>query len=164
MARPGDADTETQQKALDGALYDSGRGVALTPGGWTAAFGERIVVAWDGSRASARAIGAAMPLIETADEVRVALVEPKVGDEAHGPEPGADLGAALSRHNANVSVDRLPSLDRPVAKVLLEHASDAGADLVVLGAYGHSRFAEAVFGGVTRDMLEDAPLPLLMAH
>ncbi len=138
--------------------------MALTPRGWTGAFGERVVVAWDGSRPSARAIGSAMPLIETAAEVRVALVDPKAGSAAHGAEPGAELGAALARHNANVSVDRLPTLDRPVAKVLLEHASDAGADLVVLGAYGHSRFAEAVFGGVTRDMLRDASLPLLMAH
>ncbi|HUF56312.1 MAG TPA: universal stress protein [Thermohalobaculum sp.] len=164
MARAGEEGTETQQRAFDGALFDSGRGVALTPAGWADAFGERIAVAWDGSRPAARAIAAAMPLIEGAREVRVALVEPKVSDEDHGPEPGADLGAALARHNPNVTVDRLPSLDRPVAKSLLEHAHDAGADLIVLGAYGHSRFAEAVFGGVTRDMLRDASLPLLMAH
>ena len=164
LSRAGEDVSETQRKALDGALFDSGRGVALTPAGWTKSFGERIVIAWDGSLPAARAIGAAIPLIEAAREVRVALVEPKVGDEAHGPEPGADLGGALARHNPNVSVDRLPSLDRPVAKALLDHATDADADLLVLGAYGHSRFAEAVFGGVTRDMLEGASLPLLMAH
>ena len=164
MARSGDEGSETQAKALDGALFDSGRGVALVPPGWAQGFGERITIAWDGSRPAARAIGAAMPLIDAAAEVRIALVEPKVGNESHGPEPGADLGAALARHNPNVSVDRLPALDRPVAKALLEHAADAGADLLVLGAYGHSRFAQAVFGGVTRDMLRDAPLPLLMAH
>ena len=164
MARPDAEAAEVQERALDGALFDSGGAVALVPAGWTDAFGARIVVAWDGSRAAARAVGRAMPLIEKAEEVRVALVSPAASEDEEGAEPGSDLGTALSRHNRNVAVDRLPSLERPVAEVLLAHATDANADLIVLGAYGHSRWAEAVFGGVTRDMLESATLPLLMAH
>ena len=136
----------------------------MLPPGWSGEFGARIVVAWDGSLEASRAVAAAMPLIEAAREVRVALVAPRVRGSEHGQEPGADLGAVLSRHNGNVSVDRLPSLDRSVARALLGHASDTEADLLVLGAYGHSRLTEAIFGGVTHDMLREAPLPLVMAH
>lgn len=165
ITRPGpDGDDLLFEKAFDGALFDSGRPVALIPPGWTGGFGRRITIAWDGSREAARAVGAAMSLIEAAEEVRIAMAAPRVSDTEHGDEPGADLGAALARHSANVSVDRLPALGRTPSEILLEHAYDSSADLMVMGGYGHSRLTEAVFGGVTHDMIRNASLPLLMAH
>jgi len=152
------------KSAIDGALFDSGRPVVQMPPGWSGSFGRNIVIAWDGSREAARAIAAAMPLIETADSVTIALVAPEIDSDRHGEEPGADLGVALSRHNSNVSVNRLPVLGKSVSETLLGHTSDLGADLIVLGAYGHSRMAEAIFGGVTRDIVRTANVPLLMAH
>lgn len=160
----GDGHGYLVEKALDGALFDSGRPVALIPPGWSNGFGRRITIAWDGSREASRAVAAAMPLIESADEIRIALAAPRVGDNEHGEEPGADLGTALARHSANVSVDRLPALGRKASEALLEHALDCDSDLLVLGGYGHSRLTETVFGGVTHDMIRHATLPLLMAH
>lgn len=152
-------------KAADGALFDSGKPAVLIPPDWDkGAFGKRIMVAWDASREAARAIAAAMPLIEGADAVSVALADPYSGSESHGEEPGADIGASLSRHNGNVTVDRLAGMGHSVAETLIAHATDVGADLVVLGAYGHTRLAEAIFGGVTRDMMKACPVPLLLAH
>ena len=152
------------EKALEGALFESGRPVAVIPDGWKGAFGRRIMIGWDGSREAARAISAATPLIAKADEVTVALAAPRVGDDMHGEEPGADLGTVLARHSENVTVDRLPALGRSVTESILAHARDCNSDLLVLGGYGHSRFTEAVFGGVTRDMLSKAEIPLLLAH
>ncbi|WP_353833965.1 universal stress protein [Mesorhizobium sp.] len=83
---------------------------------------------------------------------------------ATGAEPGADVAAYLARHGVNVTVDRLPSLDHSVVDVLRRHALDIAADLMVMGAYGHSRLRERIFGGVTVSMLEDPSMPILMAR
>jgi nucleotide-binding universal stress UspA family protein len=152
------------ENAADGALFDSGRAVVQLPPDWSESFGKNIIIAWDGSRAATRAVAAAMPLIETADSVIIAIAAPEAGTDRHGEEPGADLGTALSRHNSNVSVDRLPVFGKSISETLLGHATDLGADLIVHGAYGHSRIAEAIFGGVTRDIIRTANVPLLMAH
>lgn len=151
-------------RATDGALFDSGRPVAYLPPGWDRPFGSRIMIAWDGSREAARAVAGAGPLIERAEEIRIAIADPDAGTDAMGDEPGTDLGEALSRHNRNVTVDRLAGMGHSVAQTLTTHALDIGTDLIVLGAYGHARLTEAMFGGVTRDMLRGAPLPLLLAH
>jgi nucleotide-binding universal stress UspA family protein len=81
-----------------------------------------------------------------------------------GAEPGADIAAYLARHGLTVTVDQLAGGGRPVADVLKQHATDIGADLIVMGAYSHSRIRERIFGGVTRSFIEGARLPVLMAH
>lgn len=152
------------ERALDGALFDGGRPVVLLPPGWTAGFGRSLMIGWDGSRESSRAVALAMPLIEAAGKVAVAVAVRNGGAGREGDEPGADIGAALSRHNGQVTVDRLPTLGKSVSETLLQHAGDLGADLVVMGAYGHARMTEAIFGGVTHEMIRSARLPLLLAH
>lgn len=92
------------------------------------------------------------------------LVDPLEGDEDQGAEPGADAAAYLARHGIKVTVDRLPSQGRTVASVLRRHATDTAADLLVMGAYGHSRLRERIFGGVTSAMIEEPTLPVLMAR
>ncbi len=105
-----------------------------------------------------------MPFIEAAEAVHIAMVDPDTGDDAHGEEPGADLAAALARHDVPVTVDALPSAGQTVAGRLLSHAADCGASLIVMGGYGHWRLRESVFGGATRDMVRQTTVPLLMAH
>ena len=152
-------------RILEGVLFDSGRPLVMIPRDWQGdTFGSKVMIGWNASREAARAVADAMPFIEAAGEVTVALVDPKIGEDAHGEEPGADLAAALAHHDVEVTVDRLPSEGRSVAQRLLIHAGDIGADLVVIGGYGHWRLREMIFGGVTREMVRAAPLPLLMSH
>jgi nucleotide-binding universal stress UspA family protein len=152
-------------RILEGVLFDSGRPCAIVPQGWSGgAFGKRIMVAWAPCKEAARAVADAMPLIETAESVHIAMVDPKTGEDGHGEEPGADLAASLARHRAEVTVDALPSAGHSTAARLLLHAADCGADLIVMGGYGHWRLSEALFGGVTRDMVRESQVPLMLAH
>ncbi|HUF87737.1 MAG TPA: universal stress protein [Thermohalobaculum sp.] len=152
-------------KVFEGVLFDSGRPFAVLPAGWSGgAFGKRVMIAWSPCREAARAVGDALPFIESAEEVRIAMVDPETGDDAHGAEPGADLATALARHAAKVSVDQLPSSGMSIGGRLLKHAEECGTDLVVMGGYGHWRLREILFGGVTREMLRASPVPLLLAH
>lgn len=124
---------------------------------------ERIVIAWNQSTEAMAAIRAALPLLQQAKTVSVAVIDPP----GHGPEqsdPGGLLCRMLSRHGVHAEVAVLAKTLPRVSDVLTRHLGDMGADLLVMGAYGHSRLREALFGGATRDMLESCPLPMLIAH
>jgi nucleotide-binding universal stress UspA family protein len=152
-------------KVFEGVLFDSGRPFVMVPQGWSGGgFGERILIAWTPRKEAARAVADAMPFIEAAEAVHIAMIDPDTGDDAHGEEPGADLAAALSRHGVPVTVDALPSAGQSVSERLLTHAADCGASLIVMGGYGHWRLRESLFGGVTRDIIRESTVPLLMAH
>ncbi|MFY0312091.1 universal stress protein, partial [Leisingera sp. D0M16] len=90
--------------------------------------------------------------------------DPDLTDERDGEDPGTDAAAWLSHHGCNVTVSQFPSGGRDVGPAIQDRAREAGADLVVMGAYGHSRLREAVFGGTTRTMIEQTELPVLFAH
>ncbi len=152
-------------RVLEGVLFDAGRPLVMVPKGWSGdTFGESLMIGWNASREAARAVADAMPFIEAAGQVHVAIVDPKVGEDAHGEEPGADLAASLAHHGVEVTVDRLPSEGQSRARRLLIHAGDVAADLVVIGGYGHWRLREMIFGGVTREMVRASEVPLLMSH
>lgn len=154
-----------RDKAIEGALFSSGKPLLLAPEGTKPTLSpKRIVVAWDSRLEASRAVREALDLLTAAEEVRLTLVAPVPGEDDHGEEPGADAAAFLARHGVKVTVDRLPLESRSVADMLQRHAVDVAADMIVMGAYGHSRLRERIFGGVTRSMLEDATLPLFMAH
>ena len=124
---------------------------------------ERVVVAWNESPEALRAVRAAMPLLKGASRVNVVIIDPP----AHGPnrsDPGGMLSQFLSRHGVNVEIDVLSRTLPRVSDVLLRHVADLDAHMVVMGAYGHSRFREAILGGATRHMLELTPVPVFMAH
>ncbi len=152
-------------KVFEGVLFDSGRPFVMIPRAWSGgAFGERILIAWAPRKEAARAVADAMPFIEAAESVHIAMVDPDTGESAHGEEPGADLAAALARHGVPVTVDALPSAGQSVAGRLLTHAADCAASLIVMGGYGHWRLRESLFGGATRDMVRQTTVPLLLAH
>ncbi|MGB8819310.1 MAG: universal stress protein [Rhizobiaceae bacterium] len=159
------ADETLNENALDGALFRSGRPVLVLPEKAKATLSPGIVsIAWDGSLEAARSVGAAIGMLSQVRQVRIVLVDPVSGEGGHGAEPGADLASYLSRHGVNVTVDRLPSSGNPASDVLLQHAGDHGVEMIVMGAYGHSRLRERIFGGVTRSMLNRVTVPLFMAH
>ncbi|MBV0910855.1 universal stress protein [Anianabacter salinae] len=123
----------------------------------------RVVIAWNESAEALSAIRAALPILKAADSVNIAIIDPP----KHGPDrsdPGGALGEMLSRHGVRAEVSVLARTMPRISDVLCRHVEDIGADLVVMGAYGHSRFREAILGGATRNMLQTATVPVLMAH
>lgn len=159
------ANETLKSKAIEGALFSSGKPLLLIPAGAQPTLKpKRVLIAWDARLEASRAVRESLGLLPGADEVHLVMVDPVEDEYRHGAEPGADAAAYLARHGVNVTVDRLPSLDHSVVDVLRRHALDIAADLMVMGAYGHSRLRERIFGGVTVSMLEDPSMPILMAR
>lgn len=154
-----------KNKAIEGVLFSSGKPLLLVPQGSRPTLKpKRVLVAWDSQLEASRAVRESIDMLISADGVHLVLVDPVEGENRHGAEPGADVAAYLARHGVKVTVDRLPSANHSVADVLRQHAVDIAADLMVMGAYGHSRLRERIFGGVTRSMLEGPSLPTLVAR
>jgi nucleotide-binding universal stress UspA family protein len=154
-----------KSKVAEGGLFWSGKPILLVPEGAHATLRpKRAVVAWDASLEASRAVRESLDVLAGAGEVRIVMVDPIEGERHHGEEPGADVATYLARHGVKVTVDRLPSSHHPIAYVIRQHAVDVGAELIVMGAYGHSRLRERIFGGVTRSMIEEPRLPVLMAR
>jgi nucleotide-binding universal stress UspA family protein len=126
--------------------------------------GQRVLVAWNASREAARAVSDALPLLKRAARVDVVAFEPARSGADHGEEPGADIALYLARHGVKVTVSRVDAPDLDVGNQLLSRAFDLSADLIVMGAWGHSRLRELILGGVTRTLLESMTVPVLMAH
>jgi nucleotide-binding universal stress UspA family protein len=148
---------------IEAALFQSGRPVIVVPYIQRSALKlDRIMVCWDGGRTAARAIGDAVPFLARAKAIDVIIVATEQGkkDEL----PGADMGQHLARHGVKVEVKRLVAGDTDVPNLLLSHAADSAADLMVMGGYGHSRLREFILGGTTRAILQSMTLPVLMSH
>jgi nucleotide-binding universal stress UspA family protein len=142
-----------------------GRPVLLIPYiGAGPTLGERVVVAWDASREAARAVSDALPILERASSVAVVSVNPRSRDFGHGDMPGADIALYLARHGVKVDVQRIETRDLDVGNALLSHVANESADLLIMGGYGHSRLREMVLGGVTRTLLHEMTVPVLMSH
>ncbi len=152
------------EPATEAALFEGRTPALIVPeGSKPKPEPQRIVVGWNESPEALSAVRAAMPLLTAADVVHVAVIDPPT----HGPtrsDPGGPLSQYLARHDVKVEIDVLSKTLPKVSDVLIRHATDLSADMMVMGAYGHSRFREAIFGGATRSMLEHATVPVLMAH
>jgi len=143
----------------------SGRPVIVAPDtSFPPTVGGNLLIAWKPTREAVRAIAEAMPLLRRAERVTLLSVNPHVGATEHGEQPGADLARHLARHGVEIVVETAVAHDVGVADAVLSRAAQAGADLIVMGAGGHSRLHEMIFGGATVDMLEQARIPLLIAH
>lgn len=147
----------------EGVVMAAGRPILIIPYiGAGEAIGRRVLVAWDGGREATRAVNDALPLLERAHAVTVLTINPSKG--RHGERPGADLGLHLARHGIRVDVAHIEARDLSVGDALLSRAADDGADLLVMGAYGHSRMREWVLGGATRQILGEMTVPVFMSH
>jgi nucleotide-binding universal stress UspA family protein len=159
---PGKDDLSMELNVHNTLALSAGRPVLHIPyAGKFPACGKTILVAWNASREAARAVADSLPLLRRANSVRVLVVDPGV---EHGEVPGADLALYLARHGVNVDVAMRSSAEIGIGQVLLSDAADAGADLIVMGAYGHSKITEWVLGGATRTLLESMTVPVLMSH
>jgi nucleotide-binding universal stress UspA family protein len=146
-------------------LLASGAPILVVPSGWKSEpIGKNILVGWNASREARRAVADALPFLVEAASVTLLVVDSDKRARRHGEEPGADIALYLARHGAQVEVAQVSSRGSPVADIILSYAADHGADLIVIGAYSHARSIEMVFGGVTRTLLKQAPVPVLMSR
>lgn len=165
IARPQSAgETAGPPGLAESLVLSSGRPIVVFPPRGTASPVRRILVAWNATRESIRAAADALPLLVRAKAVEVLVVDHERNKASHGQEPGADIARHLTRHGAQVEVQRVSSGGKDVGRLLLSRASAFGADLLVMGAYGHSQVREWMFGGVTRTVLYEAGLPVLMSR
>ena len=166
LAVIGQAEPDTnaiEEVISEATLFESGRPIIIVPYIQKAPLKlDRVMVCWDGGRQAARAAADAMPLLERAGRVEVVIVADENGKEDE--IAGADMGQHLARHGLDVEVKRMAIGDIDVADVLLSHAADIAADLIVMGGYGHSRLREFVLGGVTRSILGSMTVPVFMSH
>jgi nucleotide-binding universal stress UspA family protein len=162
MAGPSSTDPQQREIVVE-MLFGAGVPLLLTPAEWRVRDKtRRAVVAWDGSRVAARAVRDSLPLLAETEVVEIVSI---VGEKDIGHEASAaDLEQHLSRHCNAVSVCVLPASGDGVAATLMEQVRHFGADLLVMGAYGHSRLREFILGGATRDMLAEIETPTLMSH
>ncbi len=151
--------------AVHGTLFSSPAGVILNgTGAGKVLEPARIFVAWDAGLPAARAVHAAIPLLKEAAEITIGLFDPVMSPERNGEIPGSDIARWLSHHGCKVTVQQYPSGGEEIGKCILGRAAETGADLVVMGAYGHSRLRQAVFGGTTRSLIEQKRMPVLLVH
>ena len=161
MAQP-DPDLVLDDPMLEAALFGSGRPVMMVPSVHRApAAFERIVVAWDRSEVAARAIAGALPLLKRARLVQVVTVDRKPPEAVD--HPGFNIARHLARHRIPTEL-KVVTTTIDIANTLLSLVADESTDLLVMGAYGHSRLRERILGGATRGVLSSMTVPVLMAH
>jgi nucleotide-binding universal stress UspA family protein len=150
------------EATLEDALFESGRPVMMVPKAIGPQLGETIAVAWNGSTETALTVAVSMPLLKLAKEVVVVAVGPQ-----HMPEPGPtgdELARTLERHGVPVSLRTAFGRQKPQGESFLKEAMAAGADLMLKGAYTQSRIRQMIFGGATRHIIMESPIPVLMAR
>jgi nucleotide-binding universal stress UspA family protein len=150
---------------IETALFESGRPVIVVPYIQRDRLKlDRVVCCWDGSRAAARAINDALPLLVKATDVDLLIVLNEKTSNDGKEIRGAEIGRHLARHDVKVRVETIPAADIDVTSAILSYVADDMATLIVMGGYGHSRLREIVLGGVTRGMLKSMTVPVFMSH
>lgn len=153
------------RNAVHGALFQSPVGVILNAvSSDTALEPAHIFIAWDTSLSAARAVHAALPILKGSKEVTIGIFDPVASTDRDGENPGSDVARWLSHHGCHVNLQQYPSGGKEIGDCIQKHSAEAGADLVVMGAYGHSRMRQAIFGGTTRSLIEQADMPVMLAH
>jgi len=160
LARPTEATSPAGRAVLDAALFETGRPVLLVPPEPVDDIGARIAIGWNGSAEAARAVNAGLSFIRKSQETVVV----SVADGSAQPEAAPQLVEYLEWHGLDPKLVMVPGEKRPVADTLLDTAAHEGCDLLVMGAYTHSRVRELILGGVTRQVLDTAGIALLMTH
>ncbi|MEJ2177807.1 MAG: universal stress protein [Gammaproteobacteria bacterium] len=146
-------------------LLETGRPVLIVPHiGATPGLPKNVLVAWDDSRTSTRALNDAMPLLSSAESVQLFTINSSGKTRETKEVSAIDISKHLARHGINVETRVLVATDIDPADLLLSHVADMGNDLIVMGAYGHSRLRELVLGGMTREILQSMTVPVLMSH
>jgi nucleotide-binding universal stress UspA family protein len=164
IARPERGQMSDPPGLAESLVLSSGRPIILFPPRGTASRVRRILVGWNATREAIRAVVDAVPLLARTEAVEVLIIDYQQQRERHGQEPGAEVARRLAALGAQVEVQRLSSGGQDLGHLLLSQAVAFRADLLVMGAYGHSTLREWMFGGVTRTVLNEAGIPVLMSR
>jgi nucleotide-binding universal stress UspA family protein len=159
IAKPAPEREGGDPTVLEAAMFETGRALLMVPPDLPEPFGDNVAVAWDGSREAARAVAAGLPILRKAAKVEIMTAQ--YSSVAAKP---SELAQYLARHGIETRTWAFAPGGDPIGKELMIQCAEAGADLLVMGAYGHSRFREMVLGGATRGVIANASLPVLMAH
>ena len=154
----------SNDSTIEAVLFESGRPILIVP--YIQSDGlmlNRIVCCWDGSRAAVRAINDALPLLRRAKAVELVIVDQGRNEPAHDLR-GAEIGRHLARHGVDPEIEILNAPAIEVAEVILSYIADRSANMIVMGAYGHSRLREFMLGSVTLKMLSSMTIPVFMSH
>lgn len=160
IGRAGDELEVSQRLSMEAAIMGTGRPLLVVPPTAPAAIGKHVVIAWNGSAEASRGLAAAMPFLNLADAVTVLSAK----EESNGAYHPEDVVAYLAWHDVRAEAANIAVTGDSVGAALLADAMGRGADLMVMGAYTHSRLREMILGGVTRHILNDTDLAVLMAH
>jgi nucleotide-binding universal stress UspA family protein len=160
LGRPGRRDEPPRMSTVEAALFESGRAILLVPPSSPATIGERIVIAWNGSTETARTAALAMPILAKAGHVSILTLD---GWGVEGPT-GEELAHSLQRNGIGAEPVRRSLQARTAGEAILEYAASLHADLLVKGAYTQSRLRQMILGGVTRHVLENSDMPVLMCR
>ncbi len=153
------------KQVVHGVLFRSPVGVLLNdPDATALGNAERVLLAWNTQIHSARAMHEALPILRQAKEVIVATIDAVVPEAGDGEDPGVDAAAWLTHHGCNVVVKQYESGKLDIGEAIMAKAQDEGADLIVMGAYGHSRTREALFGGTTRSLIAQTAQPVFLVY
>lgn len=155
-------DDDVFKECVHAILFNSPVGVLLNSVEMSAR--KRVFIAWNDSPAAANAVHAAQPFLRAADDIIVGCFDPSTIYDTDEKEPGIDLAAWLSHAGRKVTVSQYPSGGQEIGQCILHRAAETGCDLIVMGAYGHSRMRQAVFGGTTRTLLDQTEVPVFMVH
>jgi len=158
-ARPGGDDIPTQSAVLDAALFDTGRPVLIAPAAAPASVADRVAIAWNGSLEATRAVNGGMSLLKAPQQVTILCI----GDDDRRL-PAETLRDYLQRHGVAATVERHVGEPGPTGRLLVEKSLALGADLLMMGAYGHSRVRELILGGATHHVIANGGITVLMDH
>ena len=164
----GAGDKKTDPEDADVAvrmMLEAGRPVLMVPAGWNGdTLGRDITLAYNASREATRAAFDALPLLKQAEQVHAIWIDPVVGAGEDTSRAADEIAVALARHGVKIAAETDASGNNTIARAIIARARDNGSDMIVMGAYGHMRLREMIFGGTSRDMLDLLPLPVLMSH
>ena len=153
-----------RREVLETILFASGRPVLVLPDNYTPRAIAHFAVGWNATREATLALRDAMKIATPGAKADVLVLEGRPSSKGHGSEPGADIGHHLARHGFLSTVYPLGRGEAPDGEAVGQAARRHGAQLLALGAYGHSRFREMLLGGVTRELLGGGPIPILFSH
>lgn len=153
-----------RRETIESILFASGRPVLVLPNGHRAGHVDHLAIGWNATREATLALREAKAFAEPGAKVEVLVLNGKPTEKGHGSEPGADIARHLARHGFDANVVALARVDGSDAEALIRGAREHGASILALGAYGHSRLREMILGGVTRELIDGADIPLLFAH